>query len=138
MAYRIPGEQQVADAIANVMVRQPHIRSQKEFVMLVSTELMCIDQDYRISAARMRRIGIKRRLITVSISYAHDERGLSGYICPVCSEELSSVMNRTLDGGSIEMKRICRHCGYKADPGSSRPCRYVIDRRTKRWTASRS
>jgi len=131
MAYRIPTEEQVASAIADVMSRQPHVRSQREMVMLVSTELMCDDQEYRIGAARIRRVGVRNGLFDVSISYAHDSRGVSSITCPVCGGSLESVMNRTLDGGSIELRRICEDCGYRADPGNARPSRYVFDRRLR-------
>ncbi len=131
MGYRIPREQEVAAAIENVLCRQPHIRSQRELVMLVSTELMCDDQDYRIGASRIRRIGVKRRLFNISISYAHDGRGSRRAECPVCGGKLDPVMNRTLDGDAVELRRVCGECGYRADPGSARPARYVIDRRLK-------
>jgi hypothetical protein len=132
MAYRIPTEEQVASAIADVMSRQPHVRSQREMVMLVSTELMCDDQDFRIGAARIRRVGVRNGLFDISITYAHDSRGVSSITCPVCGGNLESVMNRTLDGGCIELRRVCDDCGYKADPGNARPSRYVFDRRLRR------
>jgi hypothetical protein len=131
MGYRIPREQEVVEAISDVLVRQPHIRSQKELVMLVSTELMCTDQDYRIGAARIRRIGVRNGLFDITISYARDDRSSGLYKCPVCGEILESVMNRTLDGGSVELRRVCRECGYVGNPGASRPSRYVIDRRVR-------
>lgn len=132
MAYRIPTEEQVASAISDVMSRQSHVRSQREMVMLVSTELMCDDQDYRIGAARIRRVGVSNGLFDITISYSHDSRGVSSITCPVCGGSLESVMNRTLDGGCIELRRICEDCGYRADPGNARPSRYVFDRRLRR------
>lgn len=129
MAYRIPSEEEVVKAIDNVMVRNPHVRSQTELYSLVSTELLCMDEGYRISGSRIRRIGIRHGLFTISISYARSSRRHAGDGCPVCGNTLESVRNRTLDWDTVEMRRVCRECGYSARSDAEKPARYVIDRR---------
>lgn len=129
MPYRIPPEDEVAKAIENVLVRTPHIRSQKALCEAVAAELMCLDTDYRIGAERIRRIGISRQLFKLDIKYA-DTGKPAGHWCPVCGSILLSVRNRTLDGKTVELMRRCKVCGYTARGGCSRPARYVIDRRS--------
>lgn len=128
MLYRIPSEDDVAKAIENVLVRTPHIRSQRALCEAVSAELMCQDTDYRIGAERIRRIGISRQLFSLDISYAEAGRP-AGKWCPVCGSILLSVRNRTLDGDTVELLRKCKVCGYAAKGNKSKPARYGIERR---------
>ena len=129
MPYRIPSEDEVAKAIENVLVRTPHIRSQRALCeAAVSAELMCQDTDYRIGAERIRRIGISRQLFNLDISYADAGRP-AGKWCPVCGSILLSVRNRTLDGDTVELLRKCKVCGYAAKGNRSKPARYGIERR---------
>lgn len=128
MSYRIPSEDEVAKAIENVLVRTPHIRSQRALCETVSAELMCQDTDYRIGAERIRRIGISRQLFNLDISYADAGRP-AGKWCPVCGSILLSVRNRTLDGDTVELLRKCKVCGYAAKGNRSKPARYGIERR---------
>lgn len=128
MAYRIPNEPEVVKAIDNVMTRSPHIRSQQELYMLVSTELLCMNEEYRISGERIRRIGLKHNLFKVSIRYARTESKPRSDRCPVCHGSLYSICNRTLDGGTVELMRECRRCGYTLKGGSTRPAQYTVDR----------
>ena len=120
MSYRIPSEDEVAKAIENVLVRTPHIRSQRALCEAVS--------DYRIGAERIRRIGISRQLFNLDISYADAGRP-AGKWCPVCGSILLSVRNRTLDGDTVELLRKCKVCGYAAKGNRSKPARYGIERR---------
>lgn len=128
MSYRIPSEDEVAKAIENCLVRTPHMRSQKELCEAVTAELLCQDTSYRIGADRIRRIGISRQLFKLQIQYA-DTGKKAGSWCPVCGSILLSVRNRTLDGGTVELMRRCKVCGYSARGGCSKPARYTIDRR---------
>ncbi len=130
MSYRIPSEDEVAKAIENVLVRTPHLHSQKELCESVSAELMCMDTDYRIGAERIRRVGISRQLFKLEISYA-DRGKPAGKWCPVCGSILLSVRNRTLDGKTVELKRRCKVCGYSAQGSTSVPARYSFDRRVR-------
>ena len=128
MAYRIPDEPEVVKAIDNVLVRTPHIRSQQELYMLVSTELLCMNEGYRISGERIRRIGLKHNMFTVSIRYARTDSKPRSDRCPVCHGSLYSVCNHTLEGGIVELMRECRRCGYTLKGGATRPAQYSIDR----------
>lgn len=128
MAYRLPPETEVVKAIDNVMVRNPHLRSQQELYMLVSTELLCMNEMYRISCERIRFIGLKYGLFTITIRYARTDIPPRSDKCPVCAGSLYSVCNRTLDGGTVELTRECRRCGYNARGACVRPARYTVDR----------
>ena len=129
MSYRIPSEGEISKAIGNVLVRNPHIHSQTELCRLVVEELKGMNGDYRAGAERIRRVGIRRGLFTVSISYSASSVTGTGEKCPVCREKLKSVRNMTLDGGMVELMRKCPQCGYAVRGNMGRPARYSVNRR---------
>ena len=129
MAYRIPRDDDVSKAIDNCLTRSPRVRSLKVLTDLVQTELMCIDEGYRVSGERIRRVGIKKRLFDLEIRYAHTNRTIPYERCPVCRNKLESVRNRTLDWKTVELSRDCKVCGYSAKADAGRPARYIITRR---------
>ena len=129
MSYRIPKDDDVAKAIDNCLSRTPRVRSQTVLYELVLTELMCVDESFRISEDRIRRIGLERGLFDIEIRYAHKPGTVPYDRCPVCKGELESVRNRTLDWKTVELSRSCKKCGYSAKSDATRPARYIITRR---------
>jgi len=129
MPYRIPSDDDVAKAIEDCMSAHPRIRSQYELHLLVSTELMCIDPRFRIGPARIRRIGVDRGIFDMEIRYAHTPKVRERSKCPVCRNPLVPVRNRTIEGETVELRRVCRACGYSATGDADRPCGYIITRR---------
>ena len=130
MAYRIPSDDEVARSIDDCLARCPRMRSQRELCDAVAADLAYRDPLFRVGADRVRRIGIERGLINLEISYASSDRPV-GDLCPVCGNPMTSVRNRTLDGGTVEMSRSCRRCGYIAKGTETKPARYEIGRRAK-------
>lgn len=127
MTYRIPSDDEVAGAIDDCLARSPRMRSQRELCDAVAAELSFRDPLYRVGPERIRRIGIERGIMRVEISYAASDRAV-GDTCPVCGRPLASVRNMTLEGGSVEISRSCRRCGYVAKGSDTRPARYGISR----------
>ena len=129
MSYRIPKDYEIAKAIANCLSRTPRIRSQSVLNELILTELACVDETFRVSGERIRKVGLKKKLFDLEIRYARIA-GKSPYTkCPVCGGELKTVQNKTLDGGTVEMARSCKACGYYANTDAVKPARYIIVRR---------
>ncbi len=129
MSYRIPKDYEVAKAIDNCLSRSPRVRSQNVLYELVLTELMCVDENFRVSNDRIRRIGLERGLFDLEIRYAHTNGTVPYTKCPVCRGKLESVRNRTLDWKTVELCRTCKRCGYSAKSDACRPARYIITRR---------
>lgn len=130
MAYRIPRDEQVARAIDDCLVRIPRMHSQQELCDAVVAELAFTDPLYKVGPERVRRIGIESGIISIEISYAATNKSV-GEVCPVCGSELFAVLNRTLDGGTVEMSRSCRRCGYTAKGAETKPARYEITRKAR-------
>ena len=129
MSYRIPKDDDIAKAIENCLSRSPRVRSQNVLNELVLTELMCVDETFRVSGERIRKVGIERGLFDLEIRYAHKNGSAPYQVCPVCRWKLESVKNRTLDWKTVEISRDCKKCGYSAKSDASRPARYIITRK---------
>ena len=129
MSYRIPKDDDIAKAIENCLSRSPRVRSQNVLNELVLTELMCVDESFRVSGERIRKVGIERGLFDLEIRYAHKNGSVPHQVCPVCRGKLESVKNRTLDWKTVDISRDCKKCGYSAKSDASRPARYIITRK---------
>lgn len=130
MTYSIPSDEKVIDAIFYVMYRRPQVRSQREMVELVSNELNRSGGNYRISGQRIRRLAIKNDMLVLSISYNESEGELPT-VCPVCGGGMTSVMNSTLDGRTIEVCRRCDVCPYTIGTTKHVPGRYSFSRKRR-------
>lgn len=128
MSYKVPDEETVSSAIASVMSRTPHVETQKEFLRLVRKELSGIDEEYRVSGERIRRIGLERGIVKITIEYRESDAEDLPHICPVCRNALSSVMNRSLDGEKVEIKRKCPVCSYSVGKDVLVPGKYIFSR----------
>ena len=128
MPHKIPDEETVSSAIRVVMTRNPHIETQTEFLRLVRKELSKADAEYRVSGERIRRIGLERGLVKIIIEYRESDIEDLPHICPVCRNAMSPVMNRSLDGEFVEIKRKCTVCPYTIGKTVLVPGRYVFSR----------
>jgi len=128
MPYRIPDEDALSAAIKAVMTSHPHIDSQKELVRLVRMELSKIDEDYRASGERIRKIGIDRGIVKLTIEYHETYSDAKPEICPVCKNAMEPVMNMSLEGNVVEVKRKCTVCPYNMGKITLVPGRYGFSR----------
>jgi len=128
MSNRIPTDDRLSEIVSAVMKRNQQIRSQSEFTRLVRKELKKDGADYRVSAERVRRVSIERGLVKLSIEYRNsDSVDLPAY-CPVCKNAMDPVMNRSLEGDVVEIKRKCTVCPYTIGGKVMSPGRYVFSR----------
>jgi hypothetical protein len=56
MSYRIPKDDDIAQAIENCLSRSPRVRSLNVLSELVLTELLCVDENYRVSIERVSKL----------------------------------------------------------------------------------
>ncbi len=126
MSYKIPNEDDVADALLMVMHKNPQVRSQRELIDLVRRQLSSKDPDYRVSGERVRRIGINRGVMGVNIEYNSTKNQKLPEFCPVCRNPMVPVRNRTLDGRIIEVRRKCPICLFTTGPNPTVPGRYYF------------
>ncbi|MDR1690792.1 MAG: hypothetical protein LBR42_02960, partial [Candidatus Methanoplasma sp.] len=132
MPYKVPDEDVVSAAIESVIRKTPHIETQAEFLRLVRKELSKECEDYRVSGERIRRMGLDRGIIRISIEYRESDIKDLPHICPVCRNAMSPVMNRSLEGEFVEIKRKCTVCPYVIGKDVLVPGRYVFSRANDR------
>ena len=128
MSHKLPDEETVASAIRSVMNRNPHIETQTEFLRLVRKELQKVDGEYRVSGERIRKIGLDRDLIKISIEYRGSDVSDLPHTCPVCRNAMSPVMTRSLEGEYVEIKRKCTVCPYSIGKNVLVPGKYFFSR----------
>ena len=128
MPHKIPDEETISSAIASVMKKTPHIETQTEFLRLVRKELSKEDEEYRVSGERIRRVGVENGIVKISIEYRKSDIEDLPHICPVCRNAMSRVMNRSLEGEYVEIKRKCTVCPYSIGNLVLVPGRYVFSR----------
>ena len=128
MQFKVPDEEVVSEAIKAVMTRNPHVETQTEFLRLVRKELGKVDQGYRVSGERVRKIGLDNNLIKITIEYRDSDIKELPHICPVCKNAMSPMMNRSLEGEYVEIKRKCTVCSYAIGKTVLIPGKYVFSR----------
>ena len=132
MPYRIPDDELLTDAIANVLLKNKTVVSQRELCDLVTMEInRGADIPYRVSGNRIRRLSIQRGLVSLDIEYRESSAELPD-VCPVCGHGLDPITNSTLEGGLAVIKKKCRKCGYSASARSSIPSKYTFNMRPRK------
>lgn len=131
MSYKIPDDDKLAEAIFIVMYRNQQVRSQSEMITMVRMELNKSDDQYRVSGERIRRIAINRKMLQLVIEYNKSNITDLPDICPVCKNILSSIMNTTLDGNTVEVNKKCTACPYSIGVKKHTPGRYTFIRKSR-------
>lgn len=131
MSYSIPSDDKLAEAIFVVMYRNQQVRSQREMASLVRTEINKDGSDYRVSGERIRRVAMNRDMLQLVIEYNESDSEDLPDTCPVCKNVMSPIMNRTLDGGTIEVLRKCTVCPYSVGTKMRLPGRYTFVRKKR-------
>lgn len=128
MSYRIPDDRTVCDAIKKVMSSHPLVESQCSLTKLVKAEISKSGGEYRIGGERIRMLGIANDLVKLTIEYRDKENGDLPEICPVCGNGMKPVMNMSLEGNNVEIKRKCSVCPFSVGQIMQAPGRYVFTR----------
>ncbi len=133
MAYRIPDDELLTDAIISVLMKNKTVVSQREICQLVVEQLnRNADVPYRVSGNRIRRLSLDKGLVSLDIEYRETPAGEMPEVCPVCGHALDPVTNTTLEGGSAVIMMKCGSCGYKASARSSIPSKYTFNMKARR------
>ena len=132
MAYRIPDDELLTDAIVNVLLRNRTVVSQREICQLVAEQLnRNAEVPYRVSGNRIRRLSLEKGLVSLDIEYRESESEMPE-VCPVCGRTLTPINNSTLEGGTAVIAMKCGHCGYSASARSSIPSKYTFNMKAKK------
>lgn len=126
MAYRIPSDTEIIQAIKEVLDRYGAISSQRKLTELVLRSLRRHDSDYTVSEERVRKLAIANGLATIDIRCRETKDKTSAGSCPVCDGKTEMIKNLTVYGGSVTMGYRCRTCGYWTGLRNRVPTLYVF------------
>ncbi len=121
---RIPKRDVIEFVIKSVLRGRP-VRSQKEFMLLVSAELRKVDPEYSVTGRRLREVASLMPGVKVDVS---TRRGGVPSRCPACSSALRNVWTKNLKGRKVLLGIACQKCGFRGSSGSWAPARYVFRR----------
>ncbi len=126
MAYHIPTDEDLVDAVKKVFEKNRIVSSQHCLKLLVEKELQSKKQQLLVSEPRLRRLVVRSGLVQVEI---HTREGAPDKIypkCPVCEGVLQRVKNQTIYGGEVTLEYRCGLCGYWTGKRKKIPTLYVF------------
>jgi len=126
MAYKLPTDDEIVDAIRRALARHGVVNSQRKLTELVRRELRSVDPDLTVAEDRVRMIAISKGLAKISINARDTPARTSSSTCPVCSKRMKHIKNLTVYGGSVDLGYRCQRCGYWTGLKSRRPVRYIF------------
>ncbi|MFO7792159.1 MAG: hypothetical protein R6W73_04145 [Candidatus Saliniplasma sp.] len=128
MPYSIPDDDEIRDALENVMKRTKGINSLNKLRNLVIKELQIKNPDYTVSRPRVRKIAVRSPLINTKIEARRaDKKGEFKGRCPVCGGKLDMTKNETIYGGTVTLGYECTECPYWTTMKKRVPTRYRFE-----------
>jgi len=126
MNYYIPSDEQLENALKNILKKFRVIQSQNRLTKLVKKEIDTKKKKYGVTGSRLRKIAINSDYIKLEI---HSRKGDPKKLmtkCPVCKGLLKRVKNQTIWGGKVTIEFNCPNCGYWTGKKKRIPTRYVF------------
>ncbi len=125
MDSRVPTDEEIEDAVREVIRLRRRVESQTELRRLVIDRLSTPDCAVRATASRIRRVALTRGAAAVEIDY-RESYGALPEICPVCKGGMMPVRSVNLDGDTVEISRNCSVCSFTASGRMKQPARYAF------------
>ena len=128
MAYTIPDDKEIEDALRVVIKRMKAVGSLRKLRELVIKELRIKDPTYTVGHDRLREISVTSTFIHTRIETRHMEerKNLKGK-CPVCGGKLKKTKNETIFGGTVTIGYECDSCPYWTTLKMRVPTRYRFE-----------
>jgi len=123
MPYKIPTEEEVAEAVRICLNRHSMVSSQRALGEIVRGVM---EQKYRVSDERIRRIALSKKLVDIEVRYREASARTLPRTCPVCSGKLRKIKNMTVFGGTVTLGYYCNACTYWTGLTRNVPARYVF------------
>ncbi len=111
-------------AIYKALKKHRTIDSQWKLREKVIEELKNLDDRYRVSIQRVRKLAVKAGFIKMEIKSREGEEEVT--ICPVCDSKLKKIKNISLWGKEVIVGYKCTSCPYKSGKKKQIPTRYIF------------
>lgn len=129
MAWRLPENERVVEAIRRALESRRTMASQRELRERVLRELRKEDPKLTVSGPRIRRLALTSGLARVEIAWRETERRGALFKCPVCGSVLRPMRNETVFGGTVTLGFRCPVCPFRSGIRRMEPMRYVFLKR---------
>jgi len=121
---KIPTEDAVKKAIEEVLREHGEVSTLTRFRKLVLAKLKEEDEDFSLSATRLRKIAGRMGIIAEIHYRQSEETSENMEKCPVCSSPLRFLLNKRIDGGIVKIGLKCDVCGYSTGTKKKIPIKY--------------
>jgi uncharacterized protein with PIN domain len=126
MAYHIPADDAILEAVKKVFQKYHTVSSQYKLKKLVEKELQTKKKQFHVSEPRLRTIVLNSGLVHVEIHTREGDPDKILHRCPVCGGPLQRVKNQTIYGGEVTLEFRCDVCGYWTGKKKKIPTLYVF------------
>jgi hypothetical protein len=126
MAYHIPADDAILEAVKKVFQKYHTVSSQYNLKKLVEKELQTKKKQFHVSEPRLRTIVLNSGLVHVEIHTREGDPDKILHRCPVCGGPLQRVKNQTIYGGEVTLEFRCDVCGYWTGKKKKIPTLYVF------------
>jgi hypothetical protein len=123
--YKIPKNEEIAEAIRRVLKKNKEVNSQALFHELVLKELKRESPYYTASSERIRKTAA---LGGVRIFVEKRKSSKEAKTCFVCGGELQTLKVKNLLGEEASAGKKCKVCGFRMDKSQLVPRRYTFYR----------
>ena len=127
MPYSIPNDEEIRDALKNLLRRRKGINSLRKLREQEIKELKVKDPGYTVSPDRLRKIAANAPFVKLSIKARQGEKKNLKGKCPVCGERLKMTKNETIFGGTVTLGYKCVNCPYWTTLKRRIPTRYRFE-----------
>ncbi len=121
--YKIPKNEEIADAIRRVLKRNKEVNSQVLFHKLVLKELKRKSPYYTASSERIKKTAA---LEGVKIFVEKRKSPKEAKTCFICGGALETLKTKNLLGEEVSTGKKCKVCGFKMDRENLVPRRYTF------------
>lgn len=125
--YKILTDEEIADAIRDVLKRHREVESQRLLHELVLQKLKEENQYCILTGNRVRKIAAKSKGVKILVEKRRSSKKAKN--CYVCGGELEVIKARDLYGGECSAGKKCKNCGFKIDKENLMPKRYIFLKR---------
>jgi uncharacterized C2H2 Zn-finger protein len=126
MAYQIPSDEKILNAVKKVLQKYHTVSSQHKLKTLVEKELQSKKQQLHVSEPRLRVLVLNSGLVQVEIHTREGNPDKILHKCPVCGNIFQRVKNQTIYGGEVTLEYRCGVCGYWTGKKKKIPTLYVF------------
>jgi len=126
MNYTISTDEQIKEALKQVMSKHHTVQSQTKLHSLIKKQLHSKKHSFTVSPQRLREIAIKSGFVKLEIHSREGDPHRILHKCPVCGYQLKRVKNSTIWGGEVTIQFSCSQCGYWTGKKKRIPTRYVF------------